>query len=170
MVQIHSAATAKTLGECTPGELIFFQFNRGQSWAIVLEQDEARHTLVGLLTFRDDETPGPIYDTWLKRFPCLSFGTDWAVKPLSDSDSYAGNRPMMIEAGVLICDRDRWLVCFSTASNKPHYELYFDLTNSSIGSEPSQVAAPFRSWEAWESIDQVGRSGKPLFDMGKQDV
>lgn len=167
-MKVYSKATTKKLRDCQPGELIVFRIGSTRIWGIVLADEKKPEMVVGQLTLRNQRVRRPTLLSIEKPTACVSYGTDWAARPIAGDESFAGYESVSSLAGYLFCDETRWFVCFAPDPRTNGGEIYFDLGDNEISDRPSQVAAPFRRWEVWERPEDIGRVGEPLFEMGTE--
>lgn len=167
-MKVYSNATTKKLRDCQPGELIVFSIDAARTWGIVLADEKRKGMLVGQLKPLNQQVRRPTLLSVEKPTACVSYGTNWAARPIAGDESFAGYESASSLAGFLVCDEDHWLVCFDPEPGTSGEELYFDLKTERISGHLSQHAAPFRHWEVWERPEDIGRVGEPLFQMGAE--
>jgi hypothetical protein len=167
-MRVTSDAKVKRLGDTQPGELIqILSSQEAMSLlAIVLAQNPPKDVLVGCLAPISGFSKEPVYLVKSPSLECISYGTEWVLKPLAGEEFRLDNFEYNGRAGALHLSEEGWSICFATPPSDPHHsEVEFSLSSNSITGHVT-CGAPVAHWRVWESSEAYESSeGSYLFEV-----
>lgn len=160
-----SSLVSKTVGQTEPGEL--FRVLLGKSLAICMNvQSGGNGTLLAVLSHADAQYP--FFYNSEGRFPCLSYGKNWAVDPLYGPESYPRSNECDNEAGILFVGENN-LSAIRLDPVKERSDFDYIIAHLGDGGviDLPNVCAPVRRWKIWASAEDRNRLGaEPVVAFG----
>jgi hypothetical protein len=146
-----------------PGDLVTFAYYGEKAIGIVLEFNEDREPLVGVLS---SNSGLPMLLREDARGRCMTCGADWAIEPVETSLAVPGVVEVGRRAGLLALTSHGWLMNFAASGidgssrfKWEWWELYtLKRSNTDVGR-----AMLYDTWKIWAPITERDRAGvEPL--------
>lgn len=152
-MQVLGDATIKRFADTDSGELVAFG-TRTRNLGIVLAPQDGDGRLIGMVTVGEEPHPRMIFGS--PKSECLSFGTNWAIEPLSGDQSFPSLHERTNLAGLLAQTAEGWLMSFATSGVDSVGRFTTQWWNISSNKQENlgDRAALFASWRIWQSSDE----------------